>query len=83
MEKDIDRILKEIFLKRLGIDFEINLELQEENFFGQTINIPPRELILILYDIEKKLEIHIRDDLLILGKFDSYKGVKQCLISSI
>lgn len=83
MGECVEKKLNSIFIKRTGIDFKKRKEMQEEKFFGAKINLPPRELILILYDIEENFNVHIKDELFILGKFDSYINVKYCLLLSL
>lgn len=80
--KNIEK-LNAILIKRTGIDFEKRIDLQNEKMFGRRINLPPRELVLILNDVEKIFEVRIKDDLLIGGEFNSYIGIKKCLSRSL
>ncbi len=75
--------LKNIMLQRTGIDFSEKVHLQEENFFGIKINLPVRELLLILFDIERIINVHILDEKIISGEFNSYANVKECLRASL
>lgn len=70
---------KNIMLQRTGIDFSEKTQLQEENFFGIMINLPVRELLLIFFDIEQIFNVHIPDEKIISGQFNSYTNVKECL----
>ena len=54
MKEEISKKLNQILLKRTGIDFQKQEELQTEDFFGGKIKIPARELVLICFDIEKE-----------------------------
>lgn len=75
--------LNNIMLQRTGLDFSKDQQLQRENFFGIKINLPVRELLLILFDIERILNIHILDEKLNSGEFSSYANVKECIRLSL
>lgn len=61
MEKDMDLLYK-ILLNRTNIDFCENEELKDLPVFGRKLNIPAREMVLILLDIEKEYNITINDE---------------------
>lgn len=61
MEKDMN-LLYRILLNRTNIDFCENEELKDLPVFGRNLNIPAREMVLILIDIEKEYNITINDE---------------------
>lgn len=75
--KDCEKVLNEILHSRTGVNFQIHPELMDENLFGSKINLPPRELILILHDIESSFNIRISDNILLEGEFNSYSNIKK------
>lgn len=61
MEKDMDLLYK-ILLNRTNIDFCENEELKDLPVFGRKLNIPAREMVLVLLDIEKEYNITIKEE---------------------
>ena len=72
-----EKVLNEILHSRTGVDFQMNPELMDENLFGSKINLPPRELVLILHDIENSFNIRISNNILLKGEFNSYSNIKK------
>lgn len=60
MEKDMDLLYK-ILLNRTNIDFCENKDLKYLPVFSKKLNIPAREMVLVLLDIEKAYNITISD----------------------
>lgn len=85
MQKDenLKSIICSIFKKRSGIDFSKNIELENVKLLGGQIYLPPRELVLILYDIEKKLGIKIAEEEIAKGKFDCYSNIVEIVSNTI
>lgn len=79
--KNIVKELNEIFLYRTNIDFEKNYDMRDLLLFGEKINIPERELVLILYDIESKMNIGIPKQAVINGEFDTFNHILNILLS--
>lgn len=72
MKNDIK--LLNIFKRHTGIDFqEVN---ENELLLGSTLNITPRELVLILFDIEREFNIKIDEKDIVEGMFKTYKQIK-------
>lgn len=61
MKKDIDLLYK-ILLNRTNIDFCENKDLKDLPVFGKKLDIPAREMVLVLLDIEKEYNITINDE---------------------
>lgn len=61
MEKDMN-LLYRILLNRTNIDFCENEEIKDLPVFSKKLNIPAREMVLILIDIEKEYNITINDE---------------------
>lgn len=74
---EIENKLFQIFKKRTKIDFEAHKELQNKNVFDVEINLQPRELVYILYDIEKEFNIKVPDHYLINKKFCSFEMIEK------
>lgn len=67
--------LNSIFIKHLGIDYLKNVDLQCEHFFSNKLNVPGRELVLIMLDIENEFEFSFSEDFLREGKFESFNSI--------
>lgn len=78
-EPKLESMLNKIFEKRTGIDFTINPELKDAKLFGEVINLPVRELLLILYDIELQFDIRVPTQTILDGKFDSYFHIAELI----
>ena len=76
MKEEISKKLNQILLKRTGIDFQKQEELQTEDFFGGKIKIPARELVLICFDIENEFSIQIPERELLAGSVKNYVRMK-------
>jgi peptide maturation system acyl carrier-related protein len=80
MEPKSEAVLNQIFEKRTGIDFSKNPELKDKKLLAEEINLPVRELVLLLYDMEHQLGIRIPKKAVLEGKFDSYFHITELLV---
>ncbi|BDB02994.1 peptide maturation system acyl carrier-related protein [Clostridium botulinum] len=72
-------IINNIFIRRTGIDFQKNIQLQNVSLLGEQIGIKPRDLVLILFDIEKEMGISVSADYINVGKFNTYENILKCI----
>lgn len=79
IKTEIELMLNSIFEKRTGIDFTKNPELKDLKLLGKAINLPVRELVLILYDIEQHFGINVPKGVILDGNFDSYSHIAKLL----
>lgn len=75
----IEKKLYEILKYRSGIDFEKNDDIKNSEIFGSKINIPIREMVLVVLDIESKFNMHIPKETIINGKFRTYNDILECI----
>ena len=54
----IHEILIKIFQKRININFDERQDLRSHSLFDETLQIPIRELVLIVIDIKEKLNYY-------------------------
>ncbi|WLC68241.1 peptide maturation system acyl carrier-related protein (plasmid) [Clostridium tagluense] len=78
-----ENILVEIFLKRANINFKDNFQLKKENLLGSKINIPVRELVLALFDVQEKFSISISSEILLSGKFNTFNNINNIVSVAI
>ena len=74
--------LAKLFNKRAGFDLEKNPELKDENFFGSSINMAPREAVLLLVDIEREFEICISNEFILNKGFTTFQNLLDYLEGS-
>lgn len=84
MREDAERVLKNILFDMWHIDMQSNTELRTEKLFGSKINMEARDLVVLLFEIEKKLNIWIDKESIIEGKFDTFEHIVDliCIASS-
>lgn len=77
--ENVDSRLERIFLYRTGIDFAEKDVLKTMAFFGKELNIPPRELVMVLFDVEKEFGVDILREEIVDLKIDTYNKIKKIL----
>lgn len=77
--KEIENALKDIFIKRTGINFAEKPEWRTELLFGPTIGMPARELVYVYFDIESVFRVTIPSEFIIANRFDTYDHIFACL----
>ncbi|TQQ84040.1 peptide maturation system acyl carrier-related protein [Peptacetobacter hominis] len=75
----LEKELNFIMINRSNINFLENPNLKSQNFFSKEINLPPRELVLILIDIQNKLNVTIPEADIINKKFNTFNNILSIL----
>lgn len=70
-----EEILERIFLNVTSIDFRKSEELKRLNLLGSKLNIMPIYLVLVLFNIEKVLNIHFKEEDILNGKFNTFNNI--------
>lgn len=68
---DIERKLDAIF-RRVGIEYEGNENLREENLLGRAVGLKARDLVIVYFEIEKAFHIQIPEKAIVNGEFNTY-----------
>lgn len=71
--------LNHIFLHRTGIDFIKNTYLQDKNMFGTEINLPEREAVYLILDIQKEFNVVIPKQKIVDKQFTTYQDIKKIM----
>ncbi|MCB6202211.1 hypothetical protein [Extibacter muris] len=79
-ERQIEDILQNIFLQRTGIDFMKNNDKKDEVLWGQNLNIPVRNLVCVIIDVQNNIEIKFTDDDVDMKKIITYNGLLRNII---
>lgn len=88
MDEIADLTLIEERLKKILWDkFNIDLSFWDENkvdadLLSTTVGLVPRDLIYLLYYVEKEFNIKIKDEDIINRKFSSLKNIKDIILDS-
>ena len=75
-------ILIKIFQKRVNINFDERQDLRCHSLFDETLQIPIRELVLVVIDIKEKLNYEFTDNDLKKGSFENFESVEQTIIQN-
>ena len=78
----IHEILIKIFQKRININFDERQDLRSHSLFDETLQIPIRELVLIVIDIKEKLNYEFTYNDLKKGSFENFESVEQTIIQN-
>lgn len=79
---DVESRLALVFQKRVHIDFKVRIDLRDEKLLGKKIGMYARDLLLILYDIEREFGMKVPDRYIIDGYFDTYNHIIDIIIES-
>lgn len=82
MKKDAERVLKNILLDRWHIDIQSDVGLRTEKMFGNRINMEARDLVVLLFEIEDKLNVRIDKESIISGKFDTFEHILELIYNA-
>ena len=75
MRKEAERVLENVLFDIWHIDMRLNAELRGEKLLGDKINMSARDLVVLLYAIEEKLDINIKREDIVIGKFDTFDHI--------
>lgn len=79
-ERQIEDVLQNIFLKRTGIDFMNNNDKKDEVLWGQNLNIPVRNLVCVIIDVQNNIGIKFTDVDVDMKKIITYNGLLRNII---
>ena len=74
--------LKEIFIDKLNIDFDKLLKDHPDclnyNVFGRYIQLAPRDMLYIFFEVEKVFEMEIPEQAILNG-FNTFNNILNCI----
>jgi len=71
----IEKKLIKLFYHRIKVDIYQNPELRNENLFGHSLAIPPREAVILLLDIENTFNVEISSDFILSKGFTTFQKI--------
>ena len=75
--EEAEQLLIEIFQKYTNIDFKKKKELRTESFFSSRINVPVRDAVLALFEVENRFNFIIDSEDVIDGRFQCFEEVEK------
>lgn len=73
------KIIGDIFKKHTNIDFEKDESLWDIPLFGYKLNVPIREMVLIVGDLSDIIEYTIVEESILNGEFQTYRKIRSLL----
>lgn len=77
--------LKEIFINRLGFDFdklqEQDPDILNKNLLGKEFQLASRDLLYIFFDVEKEFSIKVSQSNILSG-FNTFNKILSCINQS-
>lgn len=83
MRERVEEILGDILLDMWHIDMRGDTGLREEKLLGSRINMAARDLVVLLYSIEERLNIHFDTKGIIEGKFDTFEHIIELMCNAL
>lgn len=74
-KEKIIEVFSDIMKSLTGIEFENKIELKKEKLLGEKINLKARDLLIILYKVEKTFSVSIPEKSIYDGNFDTYDHI--------
>ncbi|MBD7912579.1 peptide maturation system acyl carrier-related protein [Clostridium cibarium] len=79
-----DKKLKKIFCDRFKIESKFwNEDNAKAHLLSSTIGLAPRDLIYLLFDVEKEFDIKIEDKYIVSGEFCSFNNIKNIILEQL
>lgn len=75
MRQAAERVLGNFLFDMWHIDMQSDTELRTEKLLGSKINMEARDLVVLLFAIEKKMNIRIERESIIDGRFDTFEHI--------
>ena len=79
MGKEAESVVENIFADIWNIDMRSNIDLRNEKLLGSRINMTARDLLVLLFMIEEELDIHIKNESIVNGKFDTFNHIVELI----
>lgn len=87
MNKNEVRVkLNEIFKNVTNVDFLNNAiinNIQDVKLFAKSIDLNPRYLVYIFFEIQKKFGIKIPQEDIVEGRFATFNDIQQCICKQL
>lgn len=83
MRERVEEVLGDILFDMWHIDMRGDTGLREEKLLGSRINMAARDLVVLLYSIEEKLNIQLDVKSLIEGKFDTFEHIIELMCNAL
>lgn len=75
--------LNEIFIEFWGIDFENGSVSQGDKLLSDNVGLQPRDLVILLFEIEKRFNLSINNRDLVERRFDTFSNIQLSIVQGI
>ncbi len=82
MRERAEDVLGEIFLDMWNIDMRDDIELRKEKLLGSKINMAARDLVVLLFEIEDKMNIQFDKESILNGNFDTFDHIVELICNA-
>lgn len=75
--------LNEIFIEFWGIGFENGSVSQGDKLLSDNVGLQPMDLVILLFEIEKRFNLSINNRDLVEGRFDTFSNIQLSIVQGI
>lgn len=75
--------LNEIFIEFWGIDFENGSVSQGDKLLSDNVGLQPRDLVILLFEIEIRFNLSINNRDLVERRFDTFSNIQLSIVQGI
>lgn len=79
MRIEAESVMEDILFDMWHIDMRSDIDLRGEKLLGNKINMRARDLVIFLHVLEEKLDIHIKKEDIVSGKFDTFNHIMELI----
>jgi len=83
MRERAEDVLGDILFDMWSIDMRDDTELRKEKLLGNRIKMAARDLLVLLYEIEARMNIHLDKDSIINGNFDTFDHIVELICNAL
>lgn len=82
MENDAEKILEDILFDMWHIDMRSETWLRKEKLLGNRIKMAARDLAVLLFEIEDKMNIQLDRKSILNGNFDTFDHIVELICNA-
>ena len=83
MREGAEAVLGDILFDMWHIDMRNDIGLRREKLFGSRINMAARDLLVLLYEIEARMNIQLDKGSIINGNFDTFDHIVELICNAL
>lgn len=83
MRNEAEENLENILFDMWNIDMRSDIELRKEKLLGNRINMAARDLVVLLFTIEERMQIRLDMQSIVDGKFDTFDHIVEIICNAL